>query len=180
MKIGRAQRSNNTQRYIDWIFCYLDRSYLLPKQDSLRDITVKLFRSIIFEHEKLNPRIVDGACDLIAIDRVSGNLDREMFSKAVTMFHEMQVYTNHFEPRMLEHSQTFVKEFADRESAEQNLPAYVKNAQSLMRNEIARVEIFRLDGSTKRDLLTLLEDHLISRKQTKLSMCCFDINHSRC
>ncbi|KAF1971004.1 Cullin-domain-containing protein [Bimuria novae-zelandiae CBS 107.79] len=160
---------NNQLGYIDWIFCYLDRSYLLPKQESLRDITVKLFRSIIFEHAKLNLRIVDGACDLIAIDRAGEDLDREMFSKAVAMFHEMQVYTQHFEPRMLEFSQTYVKESADKQSAEQSLPEYVKSAQSLMKSEIARVEVFRLDGSTKRDLLTLLEDHLISRKQTKLT-----------
>jgi cullin-4 len=156
------------QKYVDWIFCYLDRSYLLPKQESLRDITVKLFRSIIFDHPKLNPRIVDGACDLIAIDRAGQDLDRNTFSSAVDMFHDLQVYTQHFEPRMLEFSQTFVKEWADRESAEQTLPAYVKSAQSLMKSEIARVEVFRLDGSTKRDLLTLLEDHIISRKETRL------------
>lgn len=85
------------------------------------------------------------------------------------MFHDMQVYTHHFEPRMLEFSQTFVKEWADRESAEQSLPAYVKSALSLMKREIARVEVFRLDGSTKRDLLTLLEDHIISRKEARLT-----------
>lgn len=157
------------QRYIDWIFCYLDRSYLLPKQESLRDITVKLFRSILFEHQKLNARIVDGACDLIAVDRSGQHLDRELFSKAVEMFHDMQVYTQHFEPRMLEFSQSYVKEFADKQSIEHSLPDYVKGAQSLMKSEIERVELFHLDGSTKRDLLTLLEDHLISRKEAKLT-----------
>ncbi|KAF9736771.1 hypothetical protein PMIN06_003502 [Paraphaeosphaeria minitans] len=160
---------NEQVKYVDWIFCYLDRSYLLPKQESLRDITVKLFRTNIFEHAKLNPRIVDGACDLIAIDRAGEDLDRKTFSQAVDMFHDMQVYTHHFEPRMLEFSQTFVKEWADRESIEQSLPVYVKSALSLMKCEIARVEIFRLDGSTKRDLLTLLEDHIISRKEARLT-----------
>lgn len=92
-----------------------------------------------------------------------------MFSRTVAMFYDMHVYTQHFEPRMLEFSQTFVMEFADRSSADQTLPEYVKSAQSLMEREIARVELFRLDGSTKRDLLTLLEDHLISRKESKLT-----------
>lgn len=168
-KIFVYRETDRIQKYVDWIFCYLDRSYLLPKQESLRDITVKLFRSTIFEHPKLNPRIVDGACDLIAIDRAGEDLDREMFSKAVAMFHDIQVYTQHFEPRMLEFSQTYVKEWADRESVQQSLPEYVKSAQSLMNSEIARVKVFRLNSSTQRDLLTLLEDHIISRKEAKLT-----------
>ncbi|KAF2658953.1 Cullin-domain-containing protein [Lophiostoma macrostomum CBS 122681] len=155
-------------KYVDWVFCYLDRSYLLPKQESLHDIAVDLFRTLIFEHPKLNKRIVDGACDLISLDREGKDLDRETFEKTIKMFHEMQVYTRYFEPRMLQLSQEFVAEWADRE-AEGSLPQYVKAARALMKGEISRVEVFRLDGSTKRDLLTLLEDHLISRKESRLT-----------
>jgi len=161
---------NMPQKYVDWIFCYLDRSYLLPKQDSLRDIAVDLFRSTIFEHPKLNDRIIDGACDLIAVDRAGQDLDRDMFSKAIKMFHEMQVYTKHFEPRMLDFSQTYVKNWSDIASGEMTLPEYVKSALALMKSELQRVEIFSLDGSTRRDLLTLLEDHIISRKASRLGM----------
>jgi hypothetical protein len=92
-----------------------------------------------------------------------------MFSKAIKMFHEMQVYTKHFEPRMLDLSQTYVKEWSDEATMQKTLPEYVKSALALMKSEMARVELFRLDGSTRRDLLTLLEDHLISRKESRLS-----------
>ncbi|KAF2797544.1 cullin-4B [Melanomma pulvis-pyrius CBS 109.77] len=156
-------------KYVDWIFCYLDRAYLLPRQESLRDISVDLFRSIIFEHSRLNPRIIDGACDLIAIDRTGEDLDTNLFSKTIRMFHEMQVYTKYFEPRMLELSQKYVLEWADTKSVEKSLPGYVKEARALMKDEIVRVEKFGLNGSTKRDLLTLLEDHLISRKESVLT-----------
>lgn len=128
-----------------------------------------LFRSIVFEHTKLNHRIIDGACDLIAVDRAGEDLDRETFSKAIKMFHEMQVYTKHFEPRMLELSQTYVKAWADAASVEKSLPDYVKSGLALINSEMARVEIFQLDNSTRRDLLTLLEDHIISRKESRLS-----------
>lgn len=158
------------QKYVDWIFCYLDRSYLLPKQESLHDIAVDLFRSHVFDHTKLSQRIIDGACDLIAVDRAGEDLDRELFSKAILMFHELQVYTKDFEPRMLELSQTYVQEWSDAASAEKPLPEYVKSARALIKNETARVETFRLDSSTRRDLLTLLEDHLIWRKRTRLGM----------
>jgi cullin-4 len=156
------------QKYVDWIFCYLDRSYLLPRQESLRDIAVDLFRSTIFEHAKLNERIVDGACDLIAVDRAGEDLDRDMFSKTIKMFHEMQVYTKHFEPRMLEFSQGYVSKWSDAASSEMTLSEYVNNALMLMKRELERVEIFSLDGTTRRDLLTLLEDHIITRKAERL------------
>lgn len=130
---------------------------------------VDLFRSLIFEHPKLNKRIVDGACDLIAVDRAGEDLDRELFSKTVTVFHDMQVYTKHFEPRMLEFSQTYIKEWADAASRDQTLPEFVRNADALIKSELQRVAAFLLDSSTKRDLWTLLEDHLVSRQQERLS-----------
>ncbi|KAJ8107062.1 hypothetical protein OPT61_g9125 [Boeremia exigua] len=155
-------------QYLDWIFCYLDRSYLLPRHESLRDISIGLFRSIIFEHSKLNPRIVDGACELVAAERTGGDLDGDVFKKTVDMFNDMHVYTEHFEPRLLELSQDYVMKWADAESDQKSLPEYVRNARALMDREIQRVDMYMLPNTTKRDLLTLLEDHLISRKQERL------------
>ncbi|KAF1847191.1 Cullin-domain-containing protein [Cucurbitaria berberidis CBS 394.84] len=160
---------NGQVKYLDWIFCYLDRAYLLPRHESLREISITLFRTTIFEHAKLNKRIVDGACDLVAADRTGSDLDSEMFSKTVNMFHEMQVYTKDFEPRMLEFSQEYVMKWADAESTEKSLPEYVRSARALMDREMRRVEMFSLPNTTKRDLLTLLEDHLVSRKEPRLT-----------
>ncbi|EMD87811.1 hypothetical protein COCHEDRAFT_73161 [Bipolaris maydis C5] len=160
---------NSQMKYLDWIFCYLDRAYLLPRHESLREICISLFRSIIFENDKLNPRIVDGACDLVATDRTGGDLDSEMFSKTVNMFHDMQVYTRHFEPRLMEVSQEYIVKWADTESAEKSLPEYVRNSRALMDREMKRVEMFSLPNTTKRELLTLLEDHLIAKKESRLT-----------
>ncbi|EUC49991.1 hypothetical protein COCMIDRAFT_1393 [Bipolaris oryzae ATCC 44560] len=160
---------NSQMKYLDWIFCYLDRAYLLPRHESLREICISLFRSIIFENDKLSPRIVDGACDLVATDRTGGDLDSEMFSKTVNMFHDMQVYTRHFEPRLMEVSQEYIVKWADTESAERSLPEYVRNSRALMDREMKRVEMFSLPNTTKRELLTLLEDHLIAKKESRLT-----------
>ena len=155
-------------QYLDWIFCYLDRSYLLPRHESLRDISIGLFRSVIFEHAKLNPRIIDGACDLVAADRAGGDLDSDTFKKTVDTFHDMHVYTQHFEPRLLELSQEYAMKWADVESEQKSLPEYVRSARALMDREMQRADTYRLPNTTKRDLLTLLEDHLISRKEERL------------
>ncbi|KAL1594250.1 hypothetical protein SLS59_008874 [Nothophoma quercina] len=155
-------------QYLDWIFCYLDRSYLLPRHESLRDISIGLFRSVIFEHAKLNPRIIDGACDLVAADRARGDLDSDTFKKTIDTFHDMHVYTQHFEPRLLELSQEYAMKWADVESEQKSLPEYVRSARALMDREMQRADTYRLPNTTKRDLLTLLEDHLISRKEERL------------
>ena len=70
---------------------------------------------------------------------------------------------------MLELSQDYVMKWADTESTEKSLPEYVRSARALMDREMKRVEMFSLPNTTKRDLLTLLEDHLISRKESRLS-----------
>ncbi|KAF2808956.1 cullin-4B [Mytilinidion resinicola] len=159
---------NEQLKYVYWIFCYMDRSYLLQQSKSLQEMAISMFRNIVFQDPQLNPRIVDGACDLISADRVGENLDRQLFSETIKMFHEMQVYTTSFEPRMLELSQSFVAEWAVRESADQSLPEYVESSVRLIRSEMERVEIFSLDSTTRRDLLTLLEEHLIEKRKDRL------------
>ncbi|KAL6702853.1 hypothetical protein ACN47E_000880 [Coniothyrium glycines] len=159
---------NSQMKYLDWIFCYLDRAYLLPRHESLRELCINLFRYWIFESAQLNKRIVDGACDLVAADRTGSDLDSVVFSKTVNMFHDMQVYTKEFEPRLMEFSQEYVMKWADVQSSEKSLPEYVRSVRSLMDREMKRVEMFSLPNTTKRELLTLLEDHLISRKESRL------------
>lgn len=92
-----------------------------------------------------------------------------MFSKTINMFHDMQVYTRHFEPRLMEVSQEYIVKWADTASSEKSLPDYVRSARALMDRELKRVEMFSLPNTTKRELLTLLEDHLISKKESRLT-----------
>lgn len=146
------------------IFYYLDRSYLLQSsKSSLQDVTVNMFRDGIFNTEALKPKIIDGACDLIASDRMEQDLDRTILRKAISMFHDLATYTNNFEPRMLAHSQTYVIDWAEQKSAGP-VPDYVKAASEFMSAEVARCELYGLDMSTRRDLLALLEEHLVERK----------------
>jgi cullin-4 len=67
----------------------------------------------------------------------------------------------------MEVSQEYVVKWAD-EEAEKTLPEFVKSGRALMDREMSRVAKFGLPNTTKRDLLTLLEDHLISRKEQRL------------
>ena len=122
-----------------------------------------MFRDNIFNTEELKPRIIDGACDLIAADRMEQDLDRAILRRAIAMFHDLATYTSSFEPRMLAFSQTYVQQWAEEKSAGA-LADYVKAATKFMEREVERCERYELDMSTRRDLLAVLEDGLVERK----------------
>ncbi|THW39697.1 Cullin-domain-containing protein [Aureobasidium pullulans] len=147
------------------IFYYMDRSYLLQtSRGSLQDVTIKIFRDNIFEDPNLKLAIIDGACELISADRAGQELEPSHLSQAITMFHDLATYSTSFEPRMLASAQRYVVEWANEKSAEKPLPEYVNEAVTFMTKEIERCELFGLDQSTRRDLLALLEEHIIKEK----------------
>ena len=86
------------------------------------------------------------------------------------MFHELGVYTTDFEPHMLAASQTYVHDWSDKMITKEVLPDFVVSAVALMNQEMKRCDDFDLDRSTRNELLTLLEDHLIQRRAADLGM----------
>lgn len=153
------------------IFFFLDRSYLLSSsKPTLSELTPQLFRDVIFNADSLKPKTIDGACDLVAGDRMQQpEIDQDLFRQAVDLFHDLQVYGAFFEPQFLGTTQQYVSEWSDNLIVEKTLPQYVSLAESFIATEMARCEEFALDTSTRRELLTLLEDHLVARKETDLT-----------
>ena len=156
------------------IFFFLDRSYLLPSsKPTLSELTPQLFRDIVFNNPMLKNTIIQGACDLVARDRKKAkgthHHNEQLFRQAVDMFHELATYTASFEPRFLAMSQNYIAEYSDEMVTEKPVPEFVSLADQTIAKEMNRCEDFALDASTRRDLLTLLEDHLIQRKETDLT-----------
>jgi cullin-4 len=153
------------------IYFFLDRSYLLSSsKTNLSDLTAKLFRELVFSNESLKPHIVEGACDLVATERQQkSGVDQDLFKRAVEMFHELTVYTASFEPRFLGHSQEFVDKWSTETSQEKTVPEYVALAGGCIAKEMDRCEDFALSLSTRRDLLSLLEQHMIVRREAYLT-----------
>ncbi|KAK0933755.1 hypothetical protein LTR29_014688 [Friedmanniomyces endolithicus] len=153
------------------IFFFLDRSYLLSSsKPTLSELTPQLFRELVFSHDLLKPNTVEGACDLVAEERLGNQkLDQGSFKQAVDMFHELQVYTASFEPQFLGTTQQYVAQWSDEIIVDKSVPQYVAMAEAYIADEMARCEEFALDASTRRDLLALLEDHFVVRKETDLT-----------
>ncbi|USW50086.1 Putative cullin protein, neddylation [Septoria linicola] len=152
------------------IFFFLDRSYLLSSsKPTLDSYTSQLFRQNVFRSEGLKDKIIDGACDIVTAERTRAQqLDQGLFRNAVDMLHALQTYTTSFEPRFLATSQKYLDEWSNTAIAEKTIPDYVASADELIAQETARCEEFDLDSSTRRDLLSLLEDHLVQTKEADL------------
>ncbi|KAF2425729.1 Cullin-domain-containing protein [Tothia fuscella] len=160
---------NKQMDTIRGIFFYMDRAYLLQtKRPSIQEMGVALFRSIIFEDKKLQHKILEGICEIVTADRSGTGTDIPLCKEAIAMFHDLTVYANVVEPRLLHMSQTFVKGWADHAVNNMGLAEYVNASVELMDTEFKRCEVVGLDLSTRRALLTLLEHQLIQRQQDTL------------
>ena len=153
------------------IFTYLDRSYLLQSSSpSIHETAIDCFRTYICADAALRPKIIDGACDLVQADRMGDQSSKVMFRESVDMFHALSIYSKDFEPRMLHLSQDYIVAWSEKECAEKDLPDYVRAAAQLIETEITRCNAFDLDATTRRALLTLLEHHIVERREAELSM----------
>lgn len=123
---------------------------------------------MIFEQKQIQKKTIDGICDLIMSDRV-GQLSTQSLSKdAISLTHDLAVYTNIIEPRLLKLAQDYIVTWAEDAVKSMDLADYVRSSVELMNTELKRCESLGLDLSTRRDLLALLEHHLIQRHQSKL------------
>ena len=151
------------------IFFYLDRSFLLQtSRRSIYDVAVDDFRTHVIQQESLGPKAISGAYDLWLADRDECALNSGLFRDAINMFYELHVYTSHFEPKALKWSQTYIQEWAERECTQKQLPGYVQACRDLIDGEMRRCEVFQLDSSTKRELLSILETYMIELKEAEL------------
>ena len=154
------------------IFFFLDRSYLLTsKKPTLSERTPQLFCDLIFHHSDWKEKIVDGTCDIVATGR--DHPDRTdidaLFQAAVDMFYDLSVYTEAWEPTYLSRTQHYLAPLSEQLIRDTPLPRYVATAEAIIASEQARCERFHLSASTKRDIFTLLEDHLVERHVVALT-----------
>jgi hypothetical protein len=154
------------------IFFYLDRSYLLhtASKPSIEEMGTIEYRKHIFMAEELHPKILQGACDLVGIDRQVGHdaHNEGVFRNAIKMFHALTVYTTFFEPRLMTDSEQYYLSWANDHVTTSDLVGYVENCGSLMLRELSRCDLYSLDQTTKKGLETYLEDILVDQRQSRL------------
>ncbi|KAJ5107140.1 hypothetical protein N7456_003815 [Penicillium angulare] len=157
---------------VRWVFYYLDQSFLLHSKEFpvIHEMGLTQFRSYIFADESLKPKVLQGACDLISVDRgVETRLipDNSLLRSAMDLFHNLDVYNSDFEPLFISNTETFVNSWAAEES-EKPLASYVENSHQLIEREVARCGLFSLNRSTKQKLSELLDQTLVTKHEDVL------------
>ncbi|KAE8148150.1 hypothetical protein BDV25DRAFT_131493 [Aspergillus avenaceus] len=157
---------------VRWIFYYLDQSFLLHSKEFpvIREMGLIQFRQHIFNDPVLQPKFLQGACDLIEADRNDerGKLaDSSLLRNAVDFFHGLDVYTVGFEPLFVSESRKFFTSWAQRE-ASGYLATFAENSHRLIEQEVDRCALFSLNRSTKQKLSELLDQALVVEQQTIL------------
>lgn len=156
------------------IFFYLDRSFLLHSASlpSIDEMGVKEFRTNVFMPHQLNPKILQGACDLVNADRSGDEPARNdsLYRDAIKMFHSLAVYTKCFEPKFMSESEQYYMSWAEETVSKTDLTGYVESCVKLIDQELRRCDTFGLDQTTKKALEQYLEDILVDQRQTRLLM----------
>ncbi|QSS65488.1 cullin, nuclear pore complex subunit Nup192 [Histoplasma capsulatum] len=148
------------------IFYYLDQSFLLHSADNpvIYEMGLIQFRTTIFSNDILRPRILQGACQLIELDRAEDNtvVDPNLLKRAIKLFHDLGVYKKHVEPCMLDASEIYISRWAGNEVSHCGLAAYVERCHLLIDREMTRCDLFSMDRSTKQSISQMLDRYLVS------------------
>ena len=153
------------------IFFFLDRSYILQQGlPSVKEMGAQRFTSVVLEDQSLQPKISQGACNLIQTERSQqSNLDtRTILQQAISMFAQLGLYSDRLEPKILSESQDFYATWAKQTTASTDLAGYVEMCDNLIQRELACAHFWALDPATTKLLETYLEDILIEGNQSRL------------
>ena len=131
---------------------------------------VQLFRTYVYANATLQPRILQGAYDLLTFDRqTSLEADkRELLTNAIKMFHVLAVYTTDFEPKIIGDSESYLMSWAESTSSTGDIGHYVGECHKLLEREFSRCDAFGLDKATKDTLERHIEDIIVERRQELL------------
>ncbi|KAL8962648.1 MAG: hypothetical protein Q9193_000980 [Seirophora villosa] len=149
------------------IFYFLDRSYLIrsPSLPTIEEMGTSEYRNQVFSHPTLQPRILSGACDLMAAERreTSAERDSALLRNAIEMFYSLGVYSSHFGPELLGRSSSYFASWSDDKAKTLDLALYIEASQRLIDEEVQRCDDLGLHEVTRKTLETYLEDLLIDQ-----------------
>jgi hypothetical protein len=162
------------QNTIRSIFYYLDRSYLLrsPKEPSLEELGIVLFRQYVFEEPKLMDKIIGGICDLLAADRQAkdGQIGQaNLFKDSIAMSQALSSYATIIEPKILGRSQEYFVDWQESHASSTDLALYVDAVNELTEKETERCRVYGLDSSTRRELEEQIKNFVIIAEVQKLT-----------
>ena len=180
-KGGTAMLAKTVDTWFTWsnqmviirsIFYYMDRTYLLPttSKATINELAIVQFRNLLLSDRKVTERVIKDTTDLIDAARhgETGAYDPDLLQKAISMFHELSIYSTEFEPKMIACSADFFKKWADEMMKPKRIAPYVKQCHDLIQEETKRCKGMNFEISTDIEVTKLLEQILISDRAQEL------------
>ncbi|KAI5811025.1 Cullin family-domain-containing protein [Peziza echinospora] len=151
------------------IFFYLDRSYLhtSPTRMPILDTGLKLFGKHIASDTKIGPKFLKGIFNLFDQDRKSqgGVPNMSLLLSCIRILSQLGLYGDEFEPRFIAVSREYFAKVAEDESQKENLALYLAECANQLERESQRCDKFQLEISTKREIVAVLEDEMVSKRK---------------
>jgi hypothetical protein len=150
---------------IHQIFYFMDQTYLLRSAEypNTTETGLELFRAFVFADSLLEPKILNGAMDLVDLDRRGKLADdlATLLRTSIDTFHELGVYTKEFEPVFTKLSGSYFTSWRYSEAENGDLAHYADECTSLFEREMTRCDLFKLDSSTRAQLSELFDNILV-------------------
>lgn len=155
------------------IFFYLDRSYLLsaPNLQTIWETGLSLFRTHIASDDKISPRFLRGIFSLFEKDRQSQGevINITLLLSCIRMISNLSLYSSDFEPKFINVSREYFSRLAENISQSKNLAGYLEECMNQLEGETRRCDKFQLDLSTKREIVSVLEEVMVKKKMPVLT-----------
>ncbi|EPS39245.1 hypothetical protein H072_7018 [Dactylellina haptotyla CBS 200.50] len=160
-------------RIIQILFFYLNQAYLYPSPDKeqIWDMGLQLFSTHIIVDAKFRSRFLSGVFKLYEKDR-KGQADIDstnLLMSSIRILSNLGLYSSLFEPRFIDISEGYYRILADEETEDEDVAKYARECASQIQKEIARVEKFNLETTTKRDLIAIIEKEMILHHMYELT-----------
>ncbi|KAF3928913.1 Cullin-4A [Arthrobotrys entomopaga] len=130
-----------------------------------------LFSTHIIKDNKFRPRFLNGVFKLYEKDR-EGQADIDstnLLMASIRIFSNLGLYSSLFEPRFIDVSEGYYRILAEKETEDDDVAKYARECASQIQKEIARVEKFNLETTTKRDLIGIIQKEMISQRLYELT-----------
>lgn len=130
------------------------------------------FRKHIASDPSIKTQLLTGICGLFQQDRENRgreSVNRQLLQSLVRMILSLTLYASSFEPVFVKSSREYYEQLADRESTTLSLENYLKETQEQLDGEASRCDTYRLEHSTKRELIAVVEDEMIRKKVDTLT-----------
>ncbi|KAK6350138.1 hypothetical protein TWF696_006384 [Orbilia brochopaga] len=148
------------------LFFYFNQAYLYPdppNKKQIMDMGQQLFSTHIITHPDYKAKFLSGICQLYTRDR-KGQTDVDntnLLIASIRILSTLGLYNRLFEPRFLDVSEGYYSLLAQEETATADVAKYAKECAAQLKAEVARIDKFNLEMSTRRSLIAMIEKEMI-------------------